>query len=47
MKMHRTQISLPPVLFGWLKDEAERKGISIAELIRRILDREYEDQQKQ
>ena len=47
MTMHRLQMMMPPYLYQWLKAEAEKKGISIAEFVRRILDREHEDQQKQ
>jgi len=36
--MVRTQILLPPQLLEWLRTEAKKYGISVSELIRRLLD---------
>jgi hypothetical protein len=36
--MVRTQILLPPQLLEWLRAEAKKHGISVSELIRRLLD---------
>jgi hypothetical protein len=35
--MHRTQISLEPEHYGFLSAEARRLGVSMAEVVRRIL----------
>jgi len=40
--MHRTQITLTDRQYARLRDESERTGSSLAELIRRAVDREYE-----
>lgn len=40
--MHRTQITLTDGQYARLRDESERTGASLAELIRRAVDREYE-----
>jgi hypothetical protein len=40
--MHRLQISLPHSQRRYLSDRARREGISIAELIRRLVQRESE-----
>jgi hypothetical protein len=40
--MHRLQISLPQSQLRYLADRARREGISIAELIRRLVQRESE-----
>jgi hypothetical protein len=47
MKMKRLPLMVPVCLATWLKAQADKKGISVAELVRRILDRAHEDQQKQ
>jgi hypothetical protein len=36
--MERITISLPPPQMSWLRREAERLGVTIGELLRRILD---------
>jgi hypothetical protein len=36
---HRTQLLLEPWQYGALKALAEREGVSISDLVRRILDR--------
>ena len=40
--MHRLQISLEPSQLRYLVDRARREGVSIAELIRRFVQREAE-----
>jgi hypothetical protein len=40
--MHRLQISLPQSQLRYLVDRARREGVSIAELIRRFVQRESE-----
>ena len=40
--MHRLQISLDPSQLRYLADRARREGVSIAELIRRLVQRESE-----
>ena len=35
--MHRTQISLEPEHYGYLSAEARRLGVSMAEVVRRIV----------
>jgi hypothetical protein len=40
--MHRLQISLPQSQLQYLADRARREGVSIAELIRRLVQRESE-----
>jgi hypothetical protein len=40
--MHRLQISLPQSQLRYLADRARREGVSIAELIRRLVQRESE-----
>ncbi len=40
--MHRLQISLPGSQVKYLTDRAKREGISIAELLRRLIHRELE-----
>jgi negative regulator of replication initiation len=42
--MHRLQISLPRELFAFLAERARRDGISMAELIRRLVKSEEEVQ---
>ncbi len=46
MCMDRTQIMLPPPLREKIKTKAKEKGISMGELIRRILDAWSEDHDK-
>jgi hypothetical protein len=41
MRMHRTQISLEPEQYRRLGDEAERLGISLSALIRRLVDEHF------
>jgi hypothetical protein len=36
--MERISLSLPPPQISWLKHEAERIGITIGELLRRLID---------
>lgn len=36
--MNRLSVSLPPPQYRWLTSEAKRLGITIGELIRRIID---------
>lgn len=38
MNMRRTQICLTPMQSDYIKKEAKKRGIPMAELIRRILD---------
>ena len=38
--MHRLQISLPQAQAHFLRDRAQREGVSAAEVIRRLLERE-------
>lgn len=38
--MHRLQISLPEWQAQYLADRAKREGVSIAELVRRLVERE-------
>jgi type III secretory pathway component EscV len=40
--MHRTQITLTDGQYARLRDESKRTGYSLAELIRRAVDSEYE-----
>ena len=40
--MHRLQISLPDRQFDYLRERAERESASIAEIIRRLVEREAE-----
>jgi hypothetical protein len=40
--MHRLQISLPGSQVKYLTDRAKREGISIAELLRRLIHRELD-----
>lgn len=42
MKKQRLQIMVPPYLHSWLKRESKRRVVSIAEIIRRMLEREHE-----
>ncbi|MFO1048597.1 MAG: ribbon-helix-helix domain-containing protein [Geminicoccaceae bacterium] len=35
--MHRTQISLEPEHYGFLSAEAQRLGVSMAEVVRRLV----------
>ncbi len=42
--MDRIQLSFPPAMLEKLRADAERRGISIAELIRRMVDSWYEKQ---
>ena len=39
-QMHRLQISLPKAQVQFLREQARREGISAAEVIRRLLERE-------
>ena len=41
--MHRTQISLEPEHYGFLATEARRLGVSMAEVVRRILEDRMRD----
>jgi Ribbon-helix-helix domain len=41
--MHRTQISLEPEHYGFLTTEARRLGVSMAEVVRRILEDRMRD----
>jgi hypothetical protein len=36
--MERISLSLPPPQIEWLRSEAERIGITVGELLRRIID---------
>ena len=45
--MKSLKIMLPQVLLDWLRKEAETKGISMGEMLRRILDEKLENQKKQ
>jgi hypothetical protein len=45
--MHRFQVSLPDWQFQLLKRWARREGVSIAELIRRLVSREAESSPKE
>jgi hypothetical protein len=36
--MERITLSLPPQQMSWLKHEAKRIGVTIGELLRRIID---------
>jgi hypothetical protein len=40
--MHRLQISLPRPQFRYLVDQARREGVSMAEILRRLIRREAE-----
>ncbi len=40
--MHRLQISLPPWQVRFLAERAEKEGVSIAEIIRRLIQNEAE-----
>ncbi len=40
--MHRLQISLPDRQYDYLREKAERESASIAEIIRRLVEREAE-----
>ena len=40
--MHRLQVSLPPWQVQFLAERAEREGVSIAEIIRRLIQNEAE-----
>ncbi len=40
--MHRLQISLPRPQFRYLADQARREGVSMAEILRRLIRREAE-----
>jgi hypothetical protein len=42
--MERITISLPPPQMTWLQREAKRLGVTIGELLRRIIDQVREDQ---
>jgi hypothetical protein len=42
--MERLNLSIPAPQFTWLHAEAERLGISVGELVRRIID-DYRDAQ--
>ena len=37
--MQRTSISLPEPQMSWLRSEAKRLGITVGELLRRLIDR--------
>lgn len=47
MNYHRTCIYLTKVQVKRLKDEAKKKGLSTAELIRRIIDNFFENIRKE
>lgn len=40
--MTRTQILMPPQMLKWLRDEAERKGVAVSEVIRAMIQREMD-----
>ena len=42
MGMQRTQFMFPKALLDWLRKEAKSKGISMGEMLRRILDERRE-----
>jgi hypothetical protein len=42
--MERITISLPPPQMSWLQREAKRIGISIGELLRRLIDQVREQE---
>ncbi|MFZ1426364.1 MAG: ribbon-helix-helix domain-containing protein [Geminicoccaceae bacterium] len=44
--MHRTQISLEPEHYGFLSAEARRLGVSMAEVVRRIVEERMAKGQK-
>jgi predicted DNA-binding protein len=46
MAMKRTQIYLPKEIHEWLQKEAARKGTSMAELIRQIIEEKTERKPK-
>jgi hypothetical protein len=45
--MDRITVSLPPPQMSWLRREAERIGITIGELLRRIIDQVREPPAKE
>jgi hypothetical protein len=44
--MERITVSLPSPQMSWLKHEAERVGITVGELLRRIIDQHREAREK-
>jgi len=36
--MHRTQIYLPHIQLDWLREEAAKRGITVSEFVRRLID---------
>jgi hypothetical protein len=38
--MERITVSLPPVQHSWLRQQADNLGISISEILRRIIDQQ-------
>jgi hypothetical protein len=36
--MHRTQLYLPDVQLAWLREEAAKRGITVSEIVRRLID---------
>ena len=38
-QMERLSISIPPLQMAWLRAEADSLGVSLGELLRRIIDR--------
>lgn len=44
---HARLIHLSIVLDNWLREEATRNGISVSELVRRLLDKERVKQERQ
>jgi Arc/MetJ-type ribon-helix-helix transcriptional regulator len=39
MRMQRISVSLPEQQMSWLQSEAKRIGITVGELLRRLIDR--------
>jgi hypothetical protein len=38
--MVRTQILFPQAMLGWIRKEAKKRGISVSEFLRRVIDKE-------
>lgn len=46
MPSHRQSVTLPVPLFQSLKRDADKKGITVSDIIRKILDEHFEAQEK-